>query len=386
MRCSLSLFASLFVLSANVYADETINLLQTLTNAPGVAGYETPIRNIVWPLWQKNLSSMKADNMGNLIGTLRGPMNSPTLLIMGHLDEVGFQIRSITKDGFVEVEPLGGVEDHTSFGQRWTIMTNRGPILGYSGVESGHLVPRPGQTNKPDANLYSLRDMTIDVGARSQQEAMNRFGLRPGLPVSPATEFTVLNGTDRYLAKGLDDRVGLAIITELLSNANSLQHPNQLLIAATVQEELGLRGAQVVAHTAKPDVVINLEACIAGDFPLHSAPSDAYPELGKGPCLYVRDQSMVPNAKLVDWVIAVAKENNLPYQFADGLNYGQDGSVFQQTDGTPVINIGIPVRYAHQQSGVMQRSDYDATLKLVRAIIAKLDAKQLKSISFAVSS
>jgi putative aminopeptidase FrvX len=379
----ISLLIGLPMLSHAAIKDETALLLQQLTNAPGASGFEDPVREILIPIWKQHLSSLDVDGVGNLIGLVPGANLSPKVLLMAHMDEVGFMVRNITKEGFIEVEPLGGGQDHTTFAERWTIMTAKGPLTGYSGIESGHLVPHADQGTGP--SLLAVRDLVIDVGARSKEEAINQFGLRPGLPITPATPFVMLNGTGRYLAKAFDDRVGLAVITDVIKQIGTIKRSNQIMVAATVQEEIGLRGARVIFNSIKPDVVINIEACMAGDFPLRKTPSGSYPSLGQGPCLYVHDKTMLPNNKLVEWIINLAEKNHIPYQFAVGLNYGQDGSALQASGrGIPVINIGIPVRYAHQQSGLMQRSDYDALVRLINVIIANLDAGQMKQIQYSL--
>lgn len=381
MKKSLTLF-SLLAITTIAQADPTTSLLASLSNAPGATGFEAPVRKILLPIWQQNLSTIKVDGLGNMLGTVTNGKSSPNILLMSHMDEVGLILRDITENGFIQVEPLGGF--HGPIAQRWVITTKQGSVVGYSGTESGHMVPHSDQTSKPVDTATPLpREIFIDVGAENKTDALNRLGLRPGLPITPDTTFAALNNSNEYLGKAFDDRAGLALITLAAEQARQSNHPNQLSLAATVQEEVGLRGAQVIYNQIKPDVVINLEVCVAGDFPLRTAATQAsYPALGKGPCLYVYDKSMIPNPNLVDWVANLAKENNIPFQYAAGLNYGQDGASLQLSgSGVPVINIGIPLRYAHQQAGVINRADFDATLKLVNAIVKKFDDKQLKIVT-----
>ena len=356
------------------FADDTFNLLQSLVNANGAPGFEKPVRQVLQTRWQQAFTNVKIDGMGNMLADLAGTSATPKVLLMAHLDEVGFLIRDIRRDGFVEVEPVGGWRDQSVYSQRWIIQTAKGPVLGYTGIESGHMVAQAGQVTKPANDvMFAAREMTLDVGATSRTDAIARLGLRPGLPITPAGSFSSLNGGSRYIGKAFDDRLGLAVITQA-AEAVRASHPNQILLAATTQEEVGLRGAQVIYNQIKPDVVINIEACVAGDFPRYAAPpSTTYPALGHGPCLYTMDRSMIANNALMEWVIKTAQTKHIPYQFAAGLNYGQDGSALQLRGGMPVINIGIPMRYAHQEAGVMDRGDYDATLKLLTALLTELN-------------
>jgi putative aminopeptidase FrvX len=355
--------------------DATERLLEELTNAHGVVGFEGPVRDILKREWKDLLSDLHTDGLGNLLGSLGGQSASPRVLLMAHLDEVGFLVRHIDPEGFIYIHGVGGYFDQSVLTQRLSILTSRGEILGYTGMKSGHIL-RPDERDR----MIPLQDMFIDVGARSRAE-VEAMGIRPGLPVTYATKFEALNETGRYLAKAWDDRVGLAVITQALQQLKGTAHPNDVQVAATVQEEIGLRGASVVQATAKADIVINLEIGIASDFPLLTSKSLSQEELGKGPGIFVFDNSMIPNNKYVDWIIEVAKENAIPIQFESVTGYGEDAAMVQKSgQGVPAVNIGVPTRYGHSQSGVIDRTDYDNTVKLVVAMIRKLSASEVASI------
>ena len=356
-------------------ADASLRLLAELVNANGAPGFEGPVRDILRREWQGVLTDVRADGMGNLLGRLPGPAGAPRVLVMAHMDEVGFLVRYIDERGFVYMNALGGYIDQSLLTQRFTIMTPQGPVVGFTGMKSGHIV-----SAEERSRLVALQDMFLDIGAHSREEA-EKLGVRPGLPVTYRTEFEELNGTGRYLARAWDDRVGLAVITEALRQVKSQTHANQIEVAATVQEEIGLRGAAVVQAGTNPDIVINLEIGIAGDFPLLTSPKLSQEALGKGPAVFVFDASMVPNNKFVEWTVRLAKQSNIPVQFENVSGYGEDGSVLQRSaQGIPALNIGIPTRYAHSQSGVIDRSDYDNTVKLVAQMLQKLSAAEVKGI------
>ncbi|MBI4501514.1 MAG: M42 family metallopeptidase [Gemmatimonadetes bacterium] len=353
--------------------DPGLRLLTELVNANGASGFEGPVRDILRREWQGLLQDVRADGMGNLLGTLPGPGGSPKVLLMAHMDEVGFLVRYIDERGFVYMNNVGGYIDQSVLTQRFTITTPQGPVVGYTGMKSGHIVSAD-ERNR----LVPLQDMFLDIGARSREEA-EKLGVRPGLPVTYRTELEPLNGTGRYLARAWDDRIGLAAITEALRQVRS--HPNTIQVAATVQEENGLRGAAVVYPSTNPDIVINLEIGIATDFPLLTSPKLAQEALGKGPALFVFDGSMIPNNKFVDWIVKVARESNIPIQFESVSGYGEDGSILQRSaQGIPAINLGVPTRYAHSQSGVIDRADYDNTVKLLVQMLQKLSAAEVRSI------
>jgi putative aminopeptidase FrvX len=357
-------------------ADQVVHLLQELTDAVAPSGFEGPVRDILRREWQGLLTNIHTDGIGNLFGTLPGPASSPRVLIMAHMDEVGFLVRYIDPDGFIFFNNVGGYIDQSVLTQRMTILTPKGPVTGYTGFKSGHIV-----SAEERSRLVHLQDMFIDVGAKSRAEA-EAMGIRPGLPITYGTQFTVLNGTHRYLAKAFDDRVGLAAATEALRQLKSLPHPNTVEMAATVQEENGLRGAAVVQASTHPDIVINLEIGIAGDFPLLTSPKLSQERLGLGPGIFVFDSSMIPNNTFVDWITQTAQAHQIPYQFESVGGYGEDGSELQRSGtGIPAINIGVPTRYGHSQSSVIDRSDFDNTVKLVVQMVQGLSAEQIKKIT-----
>ena len=212
--------------------DTTVKLLQELTNANGAPGFEGPVRTILKREWQGILTDLRTDGLGNLLGSLPGGSESPRVLVMAHMDEVGFMVRYIDPNGFVYFHPIGTYIDQAVLTQRFTIMTPTGPVVGYTGVKSPHIVP-PEERN----SMVQATDMFLDLGVKSRDEA-EKLGVRPGLPMTYRTEFEVFNSsTNRYLAKAFDDRVGCALITEALQQFRSLPHPEPLQVAATVQED-----------------------------------------------------------------------------------------------------------------------------------------------------
>ena len=355
--------------------DRVVRLLTELTNAHGAPGFEGPVRNILRREWQPLLTDLHTDGLGNLLGTRRGRADGPRVLLMAHMDEVGFLVRHIDDNGFIYFHGVGGYFDQSVLTQRMAILTPKGVIVGYTGMKSGHIL-RPAERTQ----MVPIENMFIDIGARSRQEAMERFGVRPGLPIVYHGEFEVLNGTGRYLAKAWDDRVGLAAITEALRQLEGA-HPNTVVVAATVQEEIGLRGASVVQVSTNPDIVINLEIGIAGDFPLLTSPTLSQEALGKGPSVFVFDNSMIPNNNLVEWIIKVAGEGGIPLQFESVTGYGEDGAMLQKSaTGIPAVNIGVPTRYGHSQLGVIDRADFDNTVRLLVEMLRRLSASEVEAI------
>lgn len=355
--------------------DATERLLQRLTNAHGVSGFEGEVRDILREEWDGLVTDLHTDGIGNLLGRVPGSSDRPRVLLMAHMDEVGFLVRTIDDNGFIYVNNVGGYFAQSVLTQRLSILTRSGRVLGFTGMKSGHIL-RPEERDR----MVPLDQMFVDVGASSRAE-VEAMGIRPGLPVAYATEFAVLGDTGRYLAKAWDDRVGLAVITEALRRLEDSGHPNTIQIAATVQEEIGLRGAAVVPGTFSPDIVVNLEIGIASDFPLLTSKTLSQEELGRGPAIFVYDGSMIPNDNLVEWIRERASESAIPIQFESVSGYGEDAAELQKSaQGVPAVNIGIPTRYGHSQSGVIDRRDYDHTVDLVVRIVQGLTAEAVAEI------
>ncbi|HWG38433.1 MAG TPA: M20/M25/M40 family metallo-hydrolase, partial [Terriglobales bacterium] len=179
----------------------------------------------------------------------------------------------------------------------------------------------------------------------------------------------------RYVAKAWDDRVGCAVMIEMMKRlAAAGSHPNQIYYAATVQEEIGERGASSAAEAIKPDIGLALEVGITSDIPGVS-PESAQERLGGGPGIFLYDTSELPNRKLVAFVEQVANAANIPLQTDLVSGYGDDSSVIQKSNGgVPTINIVIPTRYTHAHDGMIDRSDFDRTVDLMVALVQKLDA------------
>lgn len=360
-------FISGFTLSMVVHAVSEMPFLASLTEVAGASGFEKPVRQLMQKHWQPLLKDLKVDGMGNLIGH-NNSQKGPRVLLMAHLDETGFMVESITPEGFLKVVPLGGIANSVLYAQRWTVTTAKGPVLAYSGMDSPHILGDKKMLGSPDISVLFL-----DIGAESQEQAQKEFGMRPGLEVTPVSEFSQLSA-NRFLAKALDDRIGLASISDALEQVKLKPQSNKLYVAATVQEEIGLRGASTVYEATHPDVVINIEVGIADDYPALLAERKSRIFLGKGPSLFVYDRTMIPNQELLDWVIELANKHDIPLQLEVEPGYGEDGSKLQASGtGVPAINIGIPIRYAHQHAGVFDKRDYDNAVKLLGLITEHLN-------------
>jgi endoglucanase len=290
------------------------------------------------------------------------------------MDELGGMIRRITPDGYLSMQMLGGWLDQALVDQRWTIVTAKGQIKAITGIRDVHIVNPDERTR-----VYPRDSLLLDVGAKNAAE-VRAMGIEIGDPVAPDAPFSVLNGTDNYLGKAWDDRIGCAVIIEVMRRLKTQSHPNQIFYAATVQEEIGLRGAHTASDIIKPDIGIALEGGITGDSP-GARSEESQAKLGAGPGVFLYDSSALPNRKFITLLKQVAAENKIPLQLDLVQGYGDDSAEIQKsTGGVPTINLVVVARYTHAHNGVINRKDFDQMVDLMVALIKRLDAKTVANL------
>lgn len=348
--------------------DPTQTLLQELTEAHGVPGFEAPVRQVVRK-YLEPLGELSQDKLGSVICRKIGSDAAPHIMIAGHMDEVGFMVKHITKEGFLRFLPLGGWFDQVLLGQRVIIKTRQGDVVGVIGSRPPHLISADER-----AKVVKKDEMYIDIGAISKAE-VEEAGVQPGDPVIPRADFVKLANGSSYLSKAFDDRVGTALVIEALQRMQGKSHPNTVYGAVTVQEEVGLRGARTSAWAVEPDVAIILESDIAGDVP-GIKPEESATKLGGGPTLFIYDRSLIPNVVFRNFVSDVAREENIPLQLSAILAGGTDGGVIHQhKTGVPTVVLGVAARHIHSHSSIIHRKDYDYAADLLTALLLRLDAK-----------
>lgn len=350
--------------------DSTEQILKELTEAHGISGYEAPIRAIVRKHLEP-LGELSQDKLGSVICRKQGTGDSPRVMLAGHMDEIGFMVKHITKEGYLKFLPLGGWFDQVLLGQRVIIKTREGDVIGVIGAKPPHLLP-PEERSK----VVEKKDMYIDIGATSKEE-VDAAGVRPGDPVVPRADFVKLASGKTYLSKAFDDRIGTALVISALQNLQDQDHPNTVYGAVTVQEEVGLRGARTSAWMADPDVAIILESDIAGDVP-GIEPEVSSVKLGSGPSLLLYDGSMIPNGRMRDFVIDTAEELGIPLQLSYVERGGTDGgAIHVHKTGVPTVVLSVAARHIHSHGAIIHRDDYDNAVKLLTAVIRRLDAETI---------
>ena len=358
------LLASTSALCAQA-ADPTLRLLQQLADAPGPPGYEDPVRAIM-AAHMAPLTSvpLRYDGMGSVVAQLGTA--GPRIMIDAHMDELGGMVRRIAPNGQLTMQMLGGWLDQALVDQRWVVLGSRGPVEAVTGIRDIHVA-----TPAERAAVIPRESIFLDVGARSPADAA-AMGLEPGDPVVPDSAFAVLNGSNNYLGKAWDDRIGCAVLLVAMQRLANLPHANQLFFVATTQEEIGLRGARTASNLVRPDLGLALEGGIANDQGGHLEETQAH--LGGGPGIFLYDSSAIPNRKLVRFVQDTAKAHSIPLQLDLVQGYGDDSAEMQEAGtGAPTLNIVTPVRYTHAHNGVVIRDDFVRPVVLLVDLLQHLD-------------
>ncbi|MEM3616126.1 MAG: M42 family metallopeptidase [Candidatus Methanomethylicia archaeon] len=333
-----------------------LNILSKLSNAFGPPGFEDEVREFLKHEFERSADEVRVDGLGNLYGFLHGREGSPKIMLAAHMDEVGFLVTNVTEKGFIYFHNLGGVVAQIIPGQIVRVRGRSGDVFGVVGSTPPHITPPERRDKVP-----SMEDMYIDVGATSIDEVKAR-GLDIGCPAVFHTEFRDI-GLGYVFGKAFDDRVGCTILVEVLKRLKGCGF--NVVCVATVQEEVGLRGARTAAWVVDPDYAIALEGTFAADTPdvkAHQIPAF----LKRGPVLTIADSGMIAHPKVLKLILDSAEKNNIPYQFKRVPSGSTDAAAIHLTrGGVPSGVIAVPCRYIHGSTAIAHVSDIEAALNLV---------------------
>ncbi len=350
-----------------------LQLLQELCDTPAISGFEKPVREI---MIRELADNYKRDRLGSIVFEHKGSSDDPKLLFVGHMDEVGFIVFDITEKGLIKVQPIGGWDPGTLMSQSVEIINNKGEkVYGVFGSIPKHYL------KKGESASVDMDALFIDIGAASAEEAENVFHVTRGNAIVPHCIPNYTKETNRLFHKAFDNRVGIGAAIELGKAIEKMDHPNTIYCAGSVQEEVGVRGAQVITSIVKPDIAFILEGPPADDTIGQYAKSTPQTCVGKGVHVRLYDPSMLVHQGLCQFVIDTAKENDIPIQMAVRKGGGTDGArIHLAHEGIPSIVLGVPVRYAHSHIGSISMDDYENLIRLITVISRKFDAKTLQSI------
>jgi len=339
-------------------------LLEKLSNASGVSGFEDEVRNLMMEELKGHVDDLDVDNMGNLIATKNGKPDGKKVMLAAHMDEIGLMVRYIDKEGFIKFSKLGGINDQMLLNQEVYIHSNDEKILGVVGSKPPHRM-KAAEKKKP----VQYENMFIDIGASNKEDAEGMVNV--GDPITIKQKFAELKN-DLVMGNAMDNRVGCAIMVEVMKRARS---DATIYGVGTVQEEVGLKGARTAAYRINPDMALALDVTISGDHP-GMKEEDAPAKAGEGPCIILTDASgrgIITHPQVKELLIQVAEEEEIPYQLEVSEGGTTDATAIHLTrEGIPTGVISPPSRYIHTPVSVVNIHDVENAVKLILAVLNRL--------------
>ena len=329
-------------------------MLKKLTETFGVSGYETQVRNVIIEELKNCDVDISVDSMGNLLVFKLADDNTDakTILLSAHMDEVGFIVTDITDEGYIKFASVGGIDPRILISKRVCVNGRQGVI----GLKPIHLTTKDERKNTPSEDK-----LFVDIGAKTKAEAEtvvekgDYFGFD-----SKYVEFG-----SQIKAKALDDRLGCAIMIEILKKSWNVN----LVCAFTVQEEVGLRGAKVATKGINPDYAVVIEGTTCND--MTGIPENLrVTKSGNGAAISILDSASKANRELVDLLISSAESRGIPWQFKASTAGGNDAGAIYLTDGgIKTASVSVPCRYIHTPVCVMSKADLDSCKKIVEGFL-----------------
>jgi endoglucanase len=342
---------------------ESKNFLFKLLKTHSPTGYETAIQKVVRKRMDKYAQTMETDLHGNLIVGINTKAKRRVMLA-GHCDQIGFMVRHIDKNGFIYVEPLGGIDTTVLWGTTIAIHGNNGVVHGVFGKRAIHLI-LPEERVRPKIDL---NNMWVDIGAKDKKDAEKKVTVGDSATfVSNILEL----GKDLICAPGLDDKAGLFVVMEALRLCAKSKLSVALYAVSTVQEEVGLRGARTAAYSIDPEVGIAVDVTHSSDDPGAQGKKSSPCELGKGPGI---EQGPNINPVLHKMLLASAKKHRIPHQpLTSGRLLGNDANAMQvNRAGVAAASLGLPNRNMHTQTEIVSLKDLENSAKLLAHFIRSI--------------
>ncbi len=342
------------------------NFLKQLVETPSPSGYEHDVQKLVRERIDAWCDQVRTDVMGNVFG-IRNPEGKPRVMLAGHCDQIGFLVNHITDDGFLHLDPIGGVDPVVAASQRVSIMSKRGLVPGVIGRKAIHLMDDEDKKKVP-----KIHDLYIDIGATNKEDAHKLVAIGDaGVFLQPYLELA----NERAVSMAFDNKMGTWIVTETLRLLQDRQFDSCVIGVSTVQEEIGLRGATASAFSSEADVGIALDVAHATDTPGIEKKRAGDYAVDQGVMIY-RGANI--NPRVFDLLVTAAEEEKIPYQVASAARgTGTDANPMQLSRGGMATGLlSVPLRYMHTPNELLSLVDLENTARLLAAFCARLKKDQ----------
>lgn len=359
-------------MAKEVIGDINLEMLKEFSEAHGISGCEREVSRVMKRWMSPYADEIVYDNMGSIVGLQKGAPDGVKLMIAGHMDEVGFLVREIDKNGFIRMLPVGGWWGHVLPGHTLAVTTREGKrFQGVVGSSAPH-----GLSKEVKEKVIKPADLFLDMGVDNREE-IEELGIRIGDMITPDTQFTVMNNPNYLMGKAWDDRLCAAMVVDVMRLLREKPHSCNLYGVGTVQEEVGLRGARTAANMLHPDVAIALDVTTSMDTPMDQGSNG----LGKGVILSVMDAGIIGSKTMLKELEGICRDLGL------GVNYdmmtvgGTDAdNIHKAHDGVVTLTLSIPTRYMHSHRLIVHRRDYWETVQLMAEFARRLDRGLLEKL------
>lgn len=343
-------------------------LYEILTSMSGGSGSEFEVREFM----EKHLtgaSEILRDGFGGVFGKYPGSGDT-NIMICAHMDEISCMITEIRKDGFMKIMPIGGINVEVMVSANVNVnVIKKGKLKKIRGVISS-IPPHISKDTK-----LTFDDIVLDIGCDSKEE-VEALGITIGTYVTPVPDFYLTENKTKMVNKAFDDRLGCALVLELVEEIQKIDHPNNIYLGGTVQEEVGLRGGQVSSQMIKPDLFITVDVSPTSDY-LGKPEMGA---LGKGFLIRYYDPRNIMPIKLREYFIELSEKNNIPYQLFKSGGGTDAGAAQYAGDGILATTVGVPGRYIHSPATMVSLDDIEAAKQFILRLVQDFDSKRLKEL------
>jgi putative aminopeptidase FrvX len=348
-------------------------LYRDLVDLPGAPSFEKPVREYMRQNLEPYVDEIIEDKLGSIFGVINKGSIGPKVMIAGHMDEVGGIVTGIEKTGLISVTNLGGMHGNTYLGQHFDIITDDlEKIPGVSASRPPHLLRGTGE--KPKDLEY--KDLKIDIGADNKEHAQE-LGVKIGQQVISRNDFTVTKDGKKFISKAWDDRFGCGMSLELARDIEKENLECELYLGATVQEEVGLRGAKTAAGLVKPDVFIAVDCSPCADT---FDGDEVSGSLGEGFMVRFYDPRAIMHQGMKKFITELADEHGVKYQYYKSMGGTDAARVQLANDGVLVATVGMPARYIHSNTSMIHGDDHKEVKKILTHIIKTINEKVVAEI------
>lgn len=352
--------------------NRSLELLEQLTQIDGVSGHEKQVSRTLKQHYERLADEVIYDNLGSIFALKKSKNpKAKKVMIAGHMDEVGFIIKNIHENGALSMYPIGGWFSQNLLSHRVTITNSQGETFkGAIASVPPHLLA-PEQRNKP----FEIDHMLIDMGAKSKQEVLDK-GIRIGDMIVLDGPFERLS-EHRILSKAFDNRYGCALGVQLLEKLIGVELPFDLYVGATVQEEVGTRGAKTASTMINPDLAIVLDCSPANDL---SGNKSDFGQLGEGVLVRVVDRNFIAHRGFIEYFTEMCEDQKIDHQYFISMGGTDAGAVHTSNDGIATLTLCICARNIHSSSSIMDLNDYESALTALNGLILSLNDDRIELI------